>query len=76
MIWLDAHLSPRVAKYITEELGHPASTLRDLDLQTEEDTDLFEMAAKEKVVFISKDKESPKTKTLPTSFNGSDRRRM
>ena len=57
MIWLDAQLSPRLAKYITEELGYPAIALRDLNLQAEEDTDLFEKAAKEKVVFVSKDKD-------------------
>jgi len=57
MIWLDAHLSPRVAKYITEVLGQDTVALRDLNLQAEEDTNLFEMAAKENVVFISKDKD-------------------
>jgi len=57
MIWLDAQLSPRLAKFISGELGHDAIAVRDLNLQAEEDAILFGMAAKEGVVFISKDKD-------------------
>lgn len=32
MIWVDAHLSPALARWIDEELGHPARALRDLGL--------------------------------------------
>ena len=56
MIWLDAHLSPRIAKFITEKLGHHAAALSDLNLQSEEDSVLFEKAAKNNVIFVSKDK--------------------
>lgn len=41
MIWLDAHLSPRVASWIRETLGHDAVALRDLGLRDAEDEEIF-----------------------------------
>jgi predicted nuclease of predicted toxin-antitoxin system len=32
MIWVDAHLSPALARWITSEFGHPAKAVRDLGL--------------------------------------------
>jgi predicted nuclease of predicted toxin-antitoxin system len=32
MIWVDAQLSPALAKWIAEELGHPAQSVRDVGL--------------------------------------------
>ena len=31
MIWLDAHLSPRLAEWICESLGYEAVAIRDLE---------------------------------------------
>ncbi len=42
MIWLDAHLSPRVARRIQESLVHEARALRDLGLRDAEDVEVYE----------------------------------
>ncbi|MFP4352922.1 MAG: DUF5615 family PIN-like protein [Puniceicoccaceae bacterium] len=57
MIWLDAHLSPRVARWIQEELGHEARHLREVALRDADDDEIFKRARKENVVLISKDKD-------------------
>ncbi len=44
MIWLDAHLSPRVAGWIREELKHEAMALRDLGLRDANDEEIFDLA--------------------------------
>ena len=55
MIWLDAHLSPRIARFIETELGHPAQPIRDLNLRDAEDNEIFTEARKQKVILITKD---------------------
>ena len=30
MIWLDAHISPAVAQWVSADLGYPACSVRDL----------------------------------------------
>jgi hypothetical protein len=40
MIWVDAHISPAVAKWIAAELGHPAQSVRDLGLLNAKDKDI------------------------------------
>jgi predicted nuclease of predicted toxin-antitoxin system len=57
MIWLDAHLSPRVARWIQDSLGHDAQALRDIGLRDAEDEAIFEQARKESVVILTKDKD-------------------
>ena len=37
MIWVDAHLSPALALWITTELKHPAQAVRDLGLRQAKD---------------------------------------
>ncbi len=32
MIWLDAHLSPRIARWMREDLGYDAQALREIGL--------------------------------------------
>jgi predicted nuclease of predicted toxin-antitoxin system len=44
MIWLDAHLSPRLARWIREELGHEAQPLREIGLRDADDEAIFERA--------------------------------
>ncbi|MFT5466119.1 MAG: putative nuclease of putative toxin-antitoxin system [Verrucomicrobiales bacterium] len=55
MIWLDAHLSPRIARWIREELGHDADALRDIGLRDAEDEEIFSRARDESVIVLTKD---------------------
>lgn len=57
MIWLDAHLSPRVARWIREELGREAQALREIGLRDAEDREIFERARTDAVVILTKDKD-------------------
>lgn len=57
MIWLDAHLSPRVAGWIREELKHEAMALRDLGLRDANDDEIFDLAKKADVIVLTKDKD-------------------
>ena len=43
MIWLDAHLSPALAIWLTEEFGQPAAHLRQLGLRHAKDADFVDM---------------------------------
>ncbi len=58
MSWLDAHLSPRIARFNETELGHPARPIRDLSLRDAEDNEIFEEARKQNAVLITKDSDS------------------
>jgi predicted nuclease of predicted toxin-antitoxin system len=53
-IWLDEHLSPLMAQWITREFGLAASHVRELNLERAEDRDIFS-AARSDVVLITKD---------------------
>jgi predicted nuclease of predicted toxin-antitoxin system len=55
MIWLDAHLSPRLALWIREQLGHEAQALRDLGLRDAEDEPIFSHARSCKAIVMTKD---------------------
>jgi predicted nuclease of predicted toxin-antitoxin system len=55
MIWVDAHISPAVAKWITAELGHPAQSVRDLGLRSAKDKDIFAAAREAKAIVLTKD---------------------
>ncbi len=57
MIWLDAHLSPRVADWLREELGISAMALRELGLRDAEDSEIFERAREQGVIMLTKDKD-------------------
>ncbi len=57
MIWLDAHLSPRIADFITEALAHDAVAVRDVGLREAEDRELFEAARQRDVTFVTKDRD-------------------
>ena len=57
MIWLDAHLSPRLVRWIQESLGHDARALRDLALRDAEDEKVFEQGRREGVIILTKDKD-------------------
>jgi predicted nuclease of predicted toxin-antitoxin system len=55
MIWVDAHISPAVAKWIAAELGHPAQSVRDLGLRNAEDKDIFAAARQANAIVMTKD---------------------
>ncbi|XGB41748.1 MAG: DUF5615 family PIN-like protein [Nodosilinea sp. LVE1205-7] len=54
-IWIDAHISPAIAIWISNTFGIPASALRDLGLRDAEDPENFEAAKTQRVIFITKD---------------------
>lgn len=55
MIWVDAHISPAVAKWITDEFGEPAQSVRDLGLRSAKDKDIFAAARQAQAIVMSKD---------------------
>ncbi len=57
MIWLDAHLSPRVAEWIKETLGFEAVALRDLGLRDADDNEIFSKAREAEIIILTKDKD-------------------
>jgi predicted nuclease of predicted toxin-antitoxin system len=40
-LWLDAHLSPRIARWISDTFGFAATAARDLNLRESEDDQIF-----------------------------------
>ena len=57
MIWVDAHLSPRIAAWISENLGTEAVALRDLKLREAEDQEIFSRGREENAIILTKDKD-------------------
>ena len=55
MIWVDAHISPAVAKWISAELGHPACSVRDLGQRNAKDKDIFAAARQASAIVMTKD---------------------
>lgn len=54
-IWIDAHLSPAIATWITDTFGVTALALRDFGLRDAEDPEIFETAKAQGVIFMTKD---------------------
>jgi predicted nuclease of predicted toxin-antitoxin system len=54
-IWVDAHLSPAIAIWITGTFEITAVALRDLGLRDAEDPEIFEAAKTQGVIFMTKD---------------------
>jgi predicted nuclease of predicted toxin-antitoxin system len=54
-IWVDAHLSPALASWMTNTLGVKAVTLRDIGLRDAEDHEIFEAAKAQSVIVMTKD---------------------
>lgn len=54
-IWIDAHLSPTIATWMTDAFGITALALRDLELRDAEDLEIFEAAKAQGVIFMTKD---------------------
>jgi hypothetical protein len=54
-IWVDAHLSPAIATWISSTFGITALALRDIDLRDAADPEIFEAAKAQGVIFMTKD---------------------
>ncbi|ODH01876.1 hypothetical protein A4S05_26815 [Nostoc sp. KVJ20] len=54
-IWVDAHLSPAIATWISNTFGITALALRDVGLRDAEDLEIFEAAKAQGVILITKD---------------------
>ena len=57
IIWVDAHLSPSIATWITQTFSIIALVLRDVGLRDAEDEDIFEAAKAQGVIFITKNRD-------------------
>ena len=55
IIWVDAQLSPALARWISETFGMQAHAVRDLGLRNAKDAEIFRAARQEGVVVLSKD---------------------
>jgi predicted nuclease of predicted toxin-antitoxin system len=55
IIWVDAHLSPAIAIWITKTLGINALALRDIGLRDAEDPEIFAAAKAQSVIVMTKD---------------------
>ncbi len=58
-IWIDAHLSPSLAKWITEIFGVPAQAVRDLGLREAKDFPIFQAAREADATVLTKDADFP-----------------
>ncbi len=54
-IWVDAHLSPAIATWISTTLEIEAVALRDLGLRNAEDTEIFQVAKAQRAILMTKD---------------------
>ncbi|MEG3842777.1 DUF5615 family PIN-like protein [Microcoleus sp. herbarium14] len=54
-IWVDAHLSPAIATWITNTFDVTAVGLREIGLRDAEDTEIFEASRVQGVIVMTKD---------------------
>jgi predicted nuclease of predicted toxin-antitoxin system len=54
-IWIDAHLSPEIAPWISKTFNISAFALRDLGLRDAEDPEIFEVGKAQQIIFMTKD---------------------
>ena len=54
-IWVDAQLSPRLARWLSANFPVQASALRDIGLRDAEDADIFDQARSANAVVMTKD---------------------
>jgi predicted nuclease of predicted toxin-antitoxin system len=54
-IWVDAHLSPRIARWIEANFPFAARPLREIGLRDAEDDDIFAAARVARAVMLTKD---------------------
>lgn len=56
-IWLDAQLSPQLARWIAETFGGECLHLRDLGLRNADDTEIFQKARNVGSIVMTKDED-------------------
>jgi predicted nuclease of predicted toxin-antitoxin system len=54
-VWIDAQVSPALARWLREELGVDAVAVRELGMRTAEDPEIFAGARHEGAVVLTKD---------------------
>lgn len=54
-IWIDAHLSPSLAGWITDTFAIPSQAIRDLGLREAKDFQIFQAARKADAIVLTKD---------------------
>lgn len=57
IVWLDAHLSPRLARWMEETFGVECLHVRDLGLREAEDPEIFQKARDAGSVVMTKDED-------------------
>ena len=57
IIWIDAQLSPQLARWIKETFGVEALHVRDLGLRKAEDPEIFQKARDARAIVMSKDED-------------------
>jgi predicted nuclease of predicted toxin-antitoxin system len=57
VIWLDAQLSPQLARWIAETFGNECVHVRDLGLRDAEDSEIFQKARDAGSVVLTKDED-------------------
>lgn len=57
IVWLDNHLSPALARWITTEFGHACLVVRELELARAPDGAIFQRAREAGAVFVTKDRD-------------------
>lgn len=56
-IWLDNHLSPALAPWLSQSFGVQCFQVRDLGLSRAKDVEIFDTARKAEAIFITKDRD-------------------
>ncbi len=56
-VWIDAHLSPALARWMSRNLGVDAYHVEDLDLRDSPDSDIFDAARKWGAIVVTKDRD-------------------
>lgn len=56
-IWVDAHLFPAIAMWITKTFGVIAVALRDIGMRDAEDPEIFEAAKAQRAIVMTKDRD-------------------
>ena len=57
IVWIDAQLSPRLARWIKETFGVESLHVRDLGLRNAEDPEIFQKAREARAIVMSKDED-------------------
>jgi predicted nuclease of predicted toxin-antitoxin system len=57
IFWIDAQLSPNLARWLTSEFGVEAKAVRDLGLRDARDREIFLAAREAGVVMVTKDRD-------------------